>query len=110
MAGHDDSVNDLRRAVAGAVDWPGVDERTMFGCPSFTADGELFAVVSEQGVSITKLPDDDRASLAETVDVSPFDAGGRSIDAWATVPLGAADVARLRPYLRASYETALESD
>jgi len=107
MAGYDETeVGDLRGTVATVADWPGVEERAMFGCPSFTADGELFAVVSNQGVSITKLPDAHRAELEATVTVTPFDAGGRTIEGWATVPPESAAPEVLEPFLRASYEAA----
>lgn len=108
MVGYDDGqVGDLRGLVTAVADWPGVEERTMFGCPSFTADGELFAVVSNQGVSITKLPEAHRAELEDTVPVSPFDAGGRTVSGWATVPPESAAPEVLEPFLRASYEAAL---
>lgn len=102
--------DDLRERVSAIVeDWDGVEQVTMFGLPSFTARGQLFCVVSEQGLSLTRLPDDDREELAGMADVEPFDADGRTVESWATVATEALpDDETLVPFLRASYEAALE--
>ena len=99
----------LRSAVAGVVvDWPGVAETDTFGCPSFTADGTLFAVVATQGVALPQLPDDGRADLEAAFPVESFAPGSRRVDSWVVVPREAAlaDVDGLVPFLRASYEAA----
>jgi hypothetical protein len=99
---------ELRDAVEDAVaDWPGVAARTMFGCPTYTADGTIFAVVLTEAVVLTRLSDDRRADLAAITEVEPFRAGGRTVTAWTQVPVeGPAGLDSLRPYLTASYETA----
>ena len=104
----DEVAEALRERVLDVVgDWDRVEAVEMFGLPSFTADGELFCVVSAQGVSLTKLPDEERAELAEHADVGPFDADGRTVEGWATVaPDALPDDATLEPFLRASYEVA----
>lgn len=97
------------RVLAIAEDWDGVEAVEMFGLPSFTVDGELFCVVSPQGVSLTKLPEEDRAALEDLVEVEPFDADGRTVERWATVsPDALPDDAALEPFLRASYAAAQE--
>jgi len=108
MVGYDDArVGDLRGTVASVATWPGVEATVTVGCPAFSADGELFAVVSNQGVSITKLADAYREELAATVPVEPFDADGRRVEDWPTVPPASCALEVLRPFLRASYEAAL---
>lgn len=108
--GSEIDVDALREAVAALVDgWPDIDETVMFGCPSFRADGELFAVVSDQGLSLTKLPDDERDRLADDYGVQPFDAGGRQVSGWATVAVVPEAVETLEEYVRASYDVARES-
>lgn len=106
----DEVAEALRERVRGVVgDWDRVETVEMFGLPSFTVDGELFCVVSNQGVSLTKLPDEERSALAEHAEVGPFDAEGRTIERWATVPPDALpDDDTLEPFLRASYEAARE--
>lgn len=107
---YDEAVaGDLRSAVAEAVvDWPGVAETDTFGCPSFTADGTLFAVVATQGVAFTRLTDEEREALAAAYPTEPFAPGTRRVESWVVVPRAAAteDVDGLVPFLRAGYETA----
>lgn len=103
-----EDVEPLRERVAALVaDWDGVEAVTMFGLPSFTAREELFCVVSEQGVSLTRLPPPDQEVLETLVDVRPFDAGDRTVERWATVaPDDLPDDETLRRFLEASYEAA----
>ena len=42
------------------LDWPDVTATTMFGCPSYQAEGTLFAVLVTDGVALTRLPSDHR--------------------------------------------------
>ena len=89
------------------VDWDGVDSKPMFGCPSYRADGELFAVLVTDGVALTRLPDDRRAALEASFETGPFQAGDRTVTKWVQVPIAdATDLDALRPYVRASYEGA----
>ena len=99
----------LRSAVAGLVsEWPGVAETDTFGCPSFTADGTLFAVVSTQGLALTQLADEEKKALAEAYPTESFAPGERRVDSWVVVPRAAATDGfdGVEPFLRASYETA----
>ena len=108
--GTDDATADLAdRIEALAGGWDRVERVELFGLPSFTAGGELFCVASPQGVSLTRLPDDDRTALEAVAEVGPFDADGRTVERWATVaPDDLPDDETLEPFLRASYEAALE--
>lgn len=108
-ADDDAEVDTLRERVAGIVeDWDGVASVTMFGRPAFTVHEELFCVVSEQGVSLTRLPPADREVLETLVDVTPYDADGRAVERWETIaPADLPDDETLARFLRASYEAAL---
>ena len=99
----------LRIAFDSLVaDWPKVTARTMFGCPSYQADGTLFAVLVTEGVALTRPPDDRWESLAEQFETGPFDAGGRTMTKWVQVPIDEVDeLETLRPFVAASYESAL---
>ncbi|KAB1192581.1 hypothetical protein GJR96_03660 [Haloferax sp. MBLA0076] len=100
-------VESLAAAVLRVVEsWPDVERTTMFGKPSFRANGTLFAVVSEQGLSFTSLPDDARVAVAEHHRILPFEANGRLVGSWATVDIEPNRVRELTDALRASYETA----
>lgn len=104
----DESHRALRDAVDDLVmEWPGVSRKTMFGCPSYVADGVLFAVVSEQGLSLTRLSDTERARLERSFSVEPFAAGGRLVRRWATVRVDPTGLTPVKKALRQSYEAAV---
>ncbi|WP_254273616.1 TfoX/Sxy family protein [Haloarcula marina] len=100
-------------ALKAAVDdvvaaWPSVTEQRMFGCPSYRADGTLFAVVVTDGVALTRLPETHRTELDAAFETGPFQAGERTVTKWVQVTADEGDAARLAPFLEASYEAALE--
>lgn len=98
----------LRDAVAAAVvDWPGVTAKRTFGCPAFLVRGEVFALVSEQGLSLTRLGGGERRKLVETRGARPFVASGRTVERWPTVAVEPAELAALLPALRSSYEATV---
>lgn len=89
------------------LEWPAVTAKTMFGCPSYQAAGTLFAVLTTDGVALTRLPAGPRAELEASFETSPFQAGGRTVTNWVHVPVAdAADIDELEQYIEASYETA----
>ncbi len=99
----------LRTAFESLVlDWPGVTAKTMFGCPSYQADGTLFAVLVTDGVALTRLPADRRDALDAAYETGPFQARDRTVTKWVQVAVAdVTDLDALEPYVRASYETAL---
>jgi hypothetical protein len=104
----DESHRNLRDAVDDLVmEWPGVSRKVMFGCPSYVADGVLFAVVSEQGLSLTRLTETQRARLERSHAVEPFEAGGRLVRKWATVRVDPSRLSPVERALRQSYEAAV---
>lgn len=101
-------VESLVAAVMRATEsWDEVERTTIFGKPSFRANGTLFAVVSEQGLSLTSLPADARVAVAEHHRIAPFEANGRLVGSWVTVDIEPNRVGELTDALRASYETAV---
>lgn len=100
----------LRAAFEDLVlEWPDVTVKTMFGCPSYQADGTLFAVLVTDGVALTRLPSDQREQVAQTFETGPFQAGERTVAKWVQITID--DVAALDslvPHIEASYEVALE--
>ncbi|WP_411967775.1 hypothetical protein [Haloferax sp. YSSS75] len=87
--------------------WDAVERTTMFGVPSFRANGTLFAVVSEQGLSLTSLPADARVAVVKKHRIAPFEANGRLVGSWVTVDIEPKRVGELTDALRASYEAAV---
>ena len=98
----------VRSLVERAVgDWEGVTTATVFGCPAFRVDGELFAVVVTGGVVPTNLEETDREELADEFGAAPFHADDRVVDSWPVVTLHDPDhFDLLVPYLRRSYRNA----
>lgn len=93
------------RDVVG--EWDGVEETTMFGCPSFRVHGTLFLVLKTEGIALTKLPEADRDELESTVETAAFTAHGRTVEKWVFVPTDdETAVEALRPYIESSYDAA----
>ena len=100
----------LKTAFEGEVlDWPDVIATTMFGCPSYQADGTLFAVLVTDGVALTRLPNDHRERVAQRFETGPFQAGDRTVTKWVQVTIDDVDALdALVSHIKASYESALE--
>ena len=81
-----------------------VSTGTMFGCPSYRANGKLFAVLTTDAVALTRLPEDVRADLETERGTGPFDANGRAVRKWVRVPTDGTDLGEIERYVRASYE------
>lgn len=91
------------------LNWPDVAATTMFGCPSYQADGTLFAVLVTEGVALTRLPSDHHEQVAQAFETGPFQAGERTVTKWVQVIIeDPAELDDLVPYIKASYESALE--
>lgn len=92
------------------LSWSRVSTRPMFGCPSYQVAGRLFAFLVDEGVVITHVRKADREALSERFTVTDFQAGERVIERWAQVEIDdRRDLAYVIPYVRKSYEEALEN-
>lgn len=90
-------------------DWPHVTATTMFGCPSYQAEGTLFAVLVTDGIALTRLPGDHREQVRQAFETGPFQAGERTVKKWVQITIDdLAELDSLVPYIKASYESALE--
>ena len=79
---------------------------TMFGCPSYRANGKVFAVLTTDAVALTRLPEEVRVELEAERETEPFDANGRTVRKWVQVPADGSDLGEIERYVRASYEAA----
>lgn len=91
---------------AVVLEWAGVTAERLFGFPAYRADGQLFLVLDEDGVALTRLPNARREHLAADFEVGTFEAYGQAIGKWEYVPADVDDVERLVEYVQASYEAA----
>jgi len=91
------------------LNWPGVTVKTMFGCPSYQANGTIFAVLVTDGVALTRLPGDHREQVERTFESGPFQAGEQTVTKWVQISIDdVVEIDSLVPHIKASYETALE--
>jgi hypothetical protein len=89
--------------------WPKVTMRKMFGCPSYLADGKLFAFLVTGGVVITQVRKHDRETLAAAFETEPFKAGEREISRWLQVTVDdLVRLPRIMVYVQKSYDTVLK--
>lgn len=89
------------------LDWREVTTPWMFGYPTYKAGGTIFAMVVNDGLVFTRLPDVERERLAGVYQTGPFEAGGQTIGSWVHVVVGADYLDGLVPFVRASHEAAL---
>lgn len=91
--------------------WPKVSARKMFGCPSYQADGKLFAFLVTNGIVITQLTQTDRASVSRQHHATPFRSGRRVVQKWMRLAIEqTGDLDRVMRFVRTSYEAALLND
>ena len=105
----EDDAGDLRVALeAHVLTWERVGKRRMFGCPSYMADGTLFAMVITGAIVLTHLTPESRVSLASIAKVEPFQAGRKLIHKWAQVCIDhPSQIDAVIPYVHESYEAAI---
>ena len=99
----------LREALENEVlAWPQVEKKSMFGCPSYNAGGELFCFLVAGGLVLTALPARARAAAEKRLGGGPFQAGPRIVGKWLQVPLASpADLRRATGCVKQSYSAAL---
>ena len=89
--------------------WPKVTSKKMFGCPCYLANGKMFAGLVTKGIVITKLSILEREELSKIQETKPFVTGGRTIKKWVRVNLDPTDLKKIMPYVKKSYEQAMNS-
>lgn len=89
------------------LDWRDVTGQWLFGYPTYRAGGTVFAVIANDGLVLTRLPERERERLDERYETGPFQAGEQTIHKWVHVGVGADDLEDVIPFVRASHEAAL---
>ena len=104
-------MGEMRAAFEALVmAWPDVSTRKMFGCPSYRAQGHLFAVILTGSLVLTQLPPEVRQALPPELGATAFTAGPRTVLKWAQIPVSRpADLEPLLSFTELSYRTALGS-
>jgi len=88
--------------------WSRITQRSMFGCPTYLADGKLFAFLVTNGIVITQIRLKDREALSEVFETAPFKVGEREIERWFVVTITQPEkIKRIMRLVRKSYQFAL---
>jgi TfoX/Sxy family transcriptional regulator of competence genes len=105
----EEETKELRQSFEKEIlSWPKVTSKKMFGCPCYLANGKMFAGMVTGGIVISKLNSQEREELKKIHSTKPFDVGGRTIRNWAHLSLKPADLQKIMPYVKASYEKVLK--
>jgi len=104
----EDNAGKLRSAFEKIVlAWPAVTKKTMFGCPAYRVNGQLFSFLTSEGIVLTRLDETTRERLSKSVGGRPFEAGSRKVEYWLLVPLSDPEgLLPILPDVRTSYESA----
>ena len=80
----------------------------MFGCPTYLADGKIFAFLITDGLVITQIRLRDREKIGEDFETEPFKVGEREITRWLQITIEKpVKIKRLMRLVRKSYQFAL---
>jgi TfoX/Sxy family transcriptional regulator of competence genes len=89
------------------LEWDNTEAKKMFGCPSYTVDGTLFASLRDDALVLHKLNDDARAQFSESLGGVPFEAQGKTMGKWLQIAFtDEGDLDDLLFAAKASYESA----
>ena len=100
----------LREKFEGIVlPWPEVTKKKMFGSPTYSNRGTIFAILVNGGIILSQLDDEKKAALLSGPDAEYFVADGRAIKKWLLIRIGdVADIERFTPFIEASYNRAMK--
>jgi len=102
------SMTNLTEAFESTVlQSPHTEKRNMMGGLCYMAKGKMFATIRD-GLVITKLSDEERQELATIHPFKPFQHGKRVLKKWAYMTITPEELEKALPYIKKSYETALE--
>ena len=91
------------------VPWPEVTKKTMFGSPTYSARGTIFAMLVNGGIILSQLDDEEKGALLSGSDAEYFVAHGRVIKKWVLIRIqDSADIERFIPFIEASYNRAMK--
>jgi TfoX/Sxy family transcriptional regulator of competence genes len=87
--------------------WPDITKKKMFGSPTYSTRGTIFAMLVNGGIILSQLDDEKKAALLSGPDAEYFVAHGRVIKKWVLIRIqNIADIERSLPFIEASYTAA----
>ena len=110
MTFYDESESDEIRSIfeKEVLGWSRISIRKMFGCPTYLADGKLFAFLVTKGIVITQIRLRDKEEISEVFETEPFKVGEREITRWLKITIDHPEkIKRLMRLVKKSYQYAL---
>lgn len=87
--------------------WPDVTKKKMFGSPTYSTGGTIFAMLVNEGMVLSQLDEWQKAALLSDPKAEHFVAHGRVIKKWVLIRINnVADIKRYLPFIEASYTSA----
>ena len=91
------------------LQWPEVTKKKMFGSPTYSARGTIFAMLVNGGIILSQLDEEQKAALLSGPDAEYFVAHGRVIKKWVLIRIqNIADIEQFTPFIEASYNRAMK--
>ncbi len=108
----EDDAKNMRLAFEERIlRWPKVNSKKMFGCPSYKAENRLFAFLVTEGIVMTQLNQADREEVSRKYATASFQDGKRRVKNWVKVIIeNKKDIDQIIPFVRKSYENALQKE
>jgi TfoX/Sxy family transcriptional regulator of competence genes len=89
------------------LQWPDVTKKKMFGSPTYSARGRIFAMLVNGGIILSQLDDEKKEALLSGPDAEYFVAHGRVIKKWVLIRIqNSADIEQFISFIEASYAAA----
>jgi TfoX/Sxy family transcriptional regulator of competence genes len=89
--------------------WPEVTKKKMFGSPTYSVRGTIFAMLVNRGIILSQLDEEQKAALLSGSEAEYFVAHGRVIKKWVLIRIqDVADIERFIPFIEASYHAAVK--
>ena len=106
----EEETKDLRLAFEDKIlRWAKVTKTKMFGCPCYKANEKLFTFLVTKGVVITRLNENDREVISSQYQITPFQAGKKTVKNWIRIPIeNKSDVDKVMHFVKKSYENATQ--
>ena len=87
--------------------WPDVTRKKMFGSPTYSTRGTIFAMLVNEGIILSQLDDEKKTALLSDPDAEYFAAHGRVIKKWVLIRIrDVAAIEQFIPFIEESYIAA----
>jgi predicted DNA-binding protein (MmcQ/YjbR family) len=108
---NEEKMHNLRLRIEEEIlSWPNVTTKKMYGCPCYKNKEKLFAFLVTDGFVLTKVSEQEKTKLSKEFEITPFQAGKRTINKWPQIRVDATtDLEKIIPLIKASYDQSQTS-